>query len=148
MPRFLTTPLRNAAALFHPVPTPEAPRRTEKLLLLAILLLAALLRFWELGSFSLHKSDEDTTALAAVHILEDGTPRFPSGMFYGRAIIQSYLIGASFQAFGVTEWSARLPSALCGILAVWLGWLVADDAHLRHQLGVQRPRLRIAQGDL
>src|SRR5690606_12757370 len=125
MPRFLIAPLRNAAALFHPVPTPEAPRRTEKLLLLAILLLAAIVRFWDLGSASLHKPDEDTTVLAAVHIMEDGTPRFPSGVFYGRAIVHSYLIGASFMAFGVSEWSARLPSALCGILVVWLGWLVS-----------------------
>lgn len=125
MPLSMTTASRNVAALFHQGATPQAPQRPEKLLLLAVLVLAALLRFWELGSFSLHKSDEDTTVLAAVHILEDGAPRFPSGMFYGRAIIQSYLIGASFMAFGVSEWSARLPSALCGILAVLLGWQVA-----------------------
>ena len=118
-------PWRQVGALFEPAPLPAAPARNERLLLLAILVLAAVLRFWELGSFSLHKPDEDTTVLAAAHILEDGTPRFPSGMFYGRAVLHSYLIGASFAVFGESEWSARLPSALCGILAVWLGWLVA-----------------------
>jgi hypothetical protein len=125
MPRILTTPLRHIAALFEPAPTPAAPLRREWLVVFAILVLAAVVRFWELGSFSFHKPDEDTTALAAVHILEDGTPRFPSGMFYARAIVQSYLIGASFKLFGVSEWSARLPSALCGILIVWLAWLVS-----------------------
>jgi hypothetical protein len=93
--------------------------------LLAIIVLAAVLRFWGLGSFSLHKPDEDTTALPAVHILQDGTPRFPSGMFYARAIVQSYLIAASVEAFGQTEWAIRLPSVLCGLLVValayWMG---------------------------
>lgn len=117
--------LRDVGALFDAMPVPAAPRMQERWLLVAVLLLAALLRFWELGSFSFHKPDEDTTVLAASHILEDGTPRFPSGMFYGRAVVQSYLIGASFALFGESEWSARLPSALCGILAVWLGWLVS-----------------------
>jgi predicted membrane-bound mannosyltransferase len=124
-PGLLARLVRNTAALFEPVAAPAAPRPAEKYLLLAVLLLAAIVRFWELGSFSLHKSDEDTTVLAAAHILEDGTPRFPSGMFYARAIVQSYLIAGAFMAFGETEWSARLPSALCGILVVWLGWLVA-----------------------
>jgi hypothetical protein len=121
----LAVPVRTAGAMFVPAAVPAAPAANEKYLLLAVLLLAAVLRFWELGSFSLHKSDEDTTVLAAAHILEDGTPRFPSGMFYGRAIVQSYLIGASFKVFGASEWSARLPSVLCGILAVLLGWLAA-----------------------
>src|SRR5690606_4873187 len=125
MPGFLTTPVRHIGALFHSDPAPAAPLRPERWIVVAILVLAALVRFHELGSFSLHKSDEDTTVLAASHILEDGTPRFPSGMFYARAIVHSYLIGGSFMLFGVSEWSARLPSVLCGILAVWLGWLVA-----------------------
>jgi len=121
----LEIPLRSTGAALAPVAVPAVPAAKEKYLLLAVLMLAALLRFWELGSFSLHKSDEDTTVLAAAHILQDGTPRFPSGMFYGRAIVQSYLIAASFSLFGPSEWAARLPSALCGILAVLLGWLAA-----------------------
>ena len=96
MPRILTVPLQQIAALFHPAPVPDAPLRRERWIVFGILLLAAAVRFWQLGSFSFHKPDEDTTALAAVHILQDGTPRFPSGMFYGRAVLHSYLIGASF----------------------------------------------------
>ena len=69
-------------------------------------------------------SDEDTTALPAVHILQDGTPRFPSGMFYARAIGQSYMIAASVLAFGQTEFALRLPSVLCGILLVGLAYFV------------------------
>lgn len=121
----LATPVRHVANLFTPAAARDMPRRTELLLVVAVLALAAVVRFWELGSFSFHKPDEDTTVLAAIHILEDGTPRFPSGMFYARGIVQSYLIGGSFALFGVSEWSARLPSALCGLLVVWLAWLVS-----------------------
>ena len=102
-----------------------APRqRWEISLLLALLLLAALVRFWGVGSFSLHKPDEDTTALPAVHILQDGTPRFPSGMFYARAIAQSYLIAGAVKLFGQTEWALRLPSVLTGIIVVLLAYFL------------------------
>ena len=90
--------------------------------LVALLVVAAAVRFWGLGSFGLHKPDEDTTVLPAVHILEDGTPRFPSGMLYGRAVVQSYLIAASARIFGTDEWAFRLPSVLCGLLLVVLAY--------------------------
>jgi hypothetical protein len=96
----------------------------EKRALLILLVLAAIVRFWGLGSYGLHKPDEDTTALPAVHILQDGMPRFPSGMLYTRAITQSYLIAASVMAFGQTEWALRLPSVLCGLLLVALAYVV------------------------
>jgi 4-amino-4-deoxy-L-arabinose transferase-like glycosyltransferase len=96
----------------------------EQRALLLVLVLAAIVRFWGLGSYSLHKPDEDTTALPAVHILQDGTPRFPSGMLYTRAVVQSYLIAASAAIFGQTEWALRLPSVLCGLLLVVLAYVV------------------------
>jgi 4-amino-4-deoxy-L-arabinose transferase-like glycosyltransferase len=92
--------------------------------LLALILIAAIVRFWGVGSYGLHRPDEDTTVLPALHILEDGTPRFPSGMFYARAIGQSYMIAASVLAFGQTEFAFRLPSVLCGILLVGLAYFV------------------------
>jgi hypothetical protein len=114
---------RGASLFAVAAPGGQRPRWTVAGL--AALVLIAVLRFWGVGSYSLHKPDEDTTALAAVHILEDGTPRFPSGMFYARAIAQSYMIAASVMAFGQTEWALRLPSVLCGVLLVvlayWMG---------------------------
>src|SRR5665213_3507349 len=99
-------------------------RRWEIPLLVAILLIGAVVRFWGVGSFGLHKPDEDTTALPAVHILQDGTPRFPSGMFYARAIGQSYLIAGSARIFGQNEWALRLPSVLTGIALVLLAYFL------------------------
>ena len=117
-------PGRFVASLVESKPAYQARERWERPALVAILLIAAIVRFWGVGSFSLHKPDEDTTALPAVHILVDGTPRFPSGFFYARAIAQSYLIAGSVKAFGQTEWALRLPSVLCGLLVVWLSYFL------------------------
>ncbi len=114
---------RGCSSLFQESPRVERAR-WEFPCLLALVLIAAIVRFWGVGSYGLHRRDEDTTALPAVHILEDGTPRFPSGMFYARAIGQSYMIAASVLAFGQTEFALRLPSVLCGILLVGLAYFV------------------------
>ena len=114
---------RGCSSLFRESPRVERAR-WEFPCLLALVLIAAIVRFWGVGSYGLQKPDEDTTALAALHILEDGTPRFPSGMFYARAIGQSYMIAASVLAFGQTEFALRLPSVLVGILLVGLAFFV------------------------
>jgi len=101
-----------------------ARRNWELPALLAILIVAAIVRFWGVGSYGLHKPDEDTTALPAVHILQDGTPRFPSGMFYARAIVQSYLIAGSAKVFGQSEWALRLPSVVAGLVVVLLSYFL------------------------
>jgi 4-amino-4-deoxy-L-arabinose transferase-like glycosyltransferase len=111
-------------SLFEAVPPRQALRSWAVACLLALIVVGAVLRFWGVGSYGLHKPDEDTTVLPAVHILQDGTPRFPSGMFYARAIVQSYMIAASVMAFGETEWAIRLPSVLCGVLVVGLAYWV------------------------
>jgi len=117
-------PGRFVSSLVESRPAYAPRQRWEIPALLSVLLVAAFVRFWGVGSFSLHKPDEDTTALPAVHILVDGTPRFPSGMFYARAIVQSYLIAGSVKAFGQTEWALRLPSVLAGILVVLLAYFL------------------------
>jgi hypothetical protein len=117
-------PGRFIGALVEPRPPPGGRKRWETVALLALLALAAIVRFWGVGTFSLHKPDEDTTVLPAVHILQDGSPRFPSGMFYGRAIVQSYLIAGAVKTFGQSEWSLRLPSVLTGIVLVLLAYFL------------------------
>jgi 4-amino-4-deoxy-L-arabinose transferase-like glycosyltransferase len=82
------------------------------------------LRFWNLGSASLH-GDEDIMALAARGVLEHGEPILPSGMVYVRAPLHTYLIAASMTMFGDNEWAIRFPSALVGsfvgLLGFWMG---------------------------
>ena len=116
--------LASFGSLFQPADRRQSIQRWEIGILAALILLAAVVRFWGMGSFGLHKPDEDTTVLPAMHILQDGTPRFPSGMFYARAITHSYLIAASVTVFGESEWAMRLPSALCGLLVVGLAFFL------------------------
>jgi len=113
--------LAGFAQFFTPAQPAPGPRRLELTLLLAIVAVGTIVRFWGLGAVGLH-GDEKTMALPVQHILEHGTPLFPSGMFYARAIGQLYLMAASVAAFGLTEWALRLPSALCGVLVVVLAF--------------------------
>ncbi len=86
-----------------------------------ILALGVFVRFWGLGAVGLH-GDEKTMALPTMQLVEHGTPRMPSGMYYARAVGQLYLMAASVEAFGQSEWALRLPSALCGVLLILLTW--------------------------
>jgi hypothetical protein len=113
--------LQGVASLFEVTdPRARADRRT--LLLLALIVAAgAVVRFWGLGNVGLH-GDEKTMVLPALHLLRYGTPDMPSGFLYPRAVAQLYMMAASAWAFGVSEWSWRLPSTVCGVLLIALTW--------------------------
>src|SRR6185437_14723309 len=114
--------LRGVSSLFEDTrPRGRADRRTL-LLLVLIVAVGALVRFWGLGNVGLH-GDEKTMALPAMHLLEHGTPEMPSGFLYPRAIAQLYLMAGSALLFGAGEWAFRLPSALCGLLLIVLTWM-------------------------
>jgi 4-amino-4-deoxy-L-arabinose transferase-like glycosyltransferase len=94
----------------------------HRLLLLLVLAVGCVLRFYGLGDPGLH-GDEETMAMAVQHILQDGRPILPSGMLYPRGITELYLMAASASVFGLTEWAMRLPSALCGVALIALAYL-------------------------
>ena len=103
--------------------TPAAQTRVVHLWwLLGLMAAGSALRFWGLGSVGLH-GDEETMAMAARHILIDGRPILPSGMFYPRGLTQLYLMAFSVQLFGESEWAWRLPSVLCGIALIPLSYV-------------------------
>ena len=120
----LAFPLQLAAwfgSLFE-VREPAARTRVQTLLmLLAIVVVGTVLRFWGLGSVGLH-GDEETMAMPTMHIVQHGSPLLPSGMFYPRAIAQLYMMAGSVMLFGESEWAFRVPSALCGILMIVLSF--------------------------
>jgi 4-amino-4-deoxy-L-arabinose transferase-like glycosyltransferase len=58
--------------------------------------------------------DEDLTAIAVKGILEHGYPVLPTGVLYIRALPYHYLVAASVDVFGFSEFALRLPSALFG----------------------------------
>src|SRR5918995_3585408 len=115
--------LRSLAALFEGTVPLERERTLHRLLLAVVLGIGILVRFWNLGGPGLH-GDEETMAMATMHILKDGWPILPSGMFYPRGLTELYLMALSVLVFGESEWALRLPSALCGVLVIALTYLV------------------------
>lgn len=102
-------------------------------LFLVILLLASILRLWNLGGNPPHLSpDEASLGYNAYSILKTGRDEYGEFM---PAIFKSfgdykpglyvYLSVPSVAAFGLSEFSVRLPSAIAGIMAVWLIYLIS-----------------------
>jgi len=123
--------VRGLAQLFR-VTLPASRETVLHWVLLGVVLgIGAFVRFWHLGRPGLH-GDEETMAMAAMHIVRDGWPILPSGMFYPRGLSELYLMAASVQLFGESEWSFRLPSALAGVAMIFLCYL-AGRRFLRPQ---------------
>jgi len=114
--------LRAFASLFEVTLPADRETVLHRVLLFVLLGIGTFVRFWGLGEPGLH-GDEDTMAMAAMHIVQDGRPILPSGMFYPRGLTQLYLMAASVQIFGESEWAFRLPSALCGVAVIGLSFL-------------------------
>ena len=114
--------LRGLASLFEDTRPRARADRSALVLLVLIVAMGAIVRFWGLGNVGLH-GDEKTMALPAMHLLQYGTPEMPSGFLYPRAVPQLYLMAGSALAFGPSEWAFRLPSAICGVLLILLTWV-------------------------
>ncbi|MCA9957607.1 MAG: hypothetical protein KC443_01150, partial [Anaerolineales bacterium] len=124
---------------------------SPRLLLLPILLLAALLRFWRLDTLppGLYH-DEAYNGLDALSLVEGKQfPQFYEGwelyaqdaqaerplpstrwpIFfagnYGREPLHIYLMALSIKLFGATPFALRLVPALAGVLGVWTTYLAA-----------------------
>lgn len=94
-------------------------------LLLPVLLL--LLWFLPLGSWRLFDPDEGRYAEIPREMLAGGDwviPRLNGLQYLEKPPLQYWATALAYRAFGVHEWSARLWTALCGALGVWLvAWL-------------------------
>jgi len=93
-----------------------------------LLVLCAAVGFWlrarHLGALGL-VVDEGNQALAVQGILEHGLPRLETGQLYTRALPFLYLQAASAAVFGLNEFSLRLPSALFGVGAILMAFVLA-----------------------
>ena len=114
-----TVLLRAVSSLFEPMAIIDRETFSHRLMLFAVLCAGCMVRFHALGEPGLH-GDEETMALAVRHILQDGRPILPSGMFYPRGLTELYLMALSASVFGLSEWALRLPSALCGVALIAL----------------------------
>ena len=89
---------------------------------------AAALTLPNLGAASLWDVDEGVNAEAAREMHEADTwviPTFNFELRTAKPVLLYWLQRASYAAFGVSEWSARLPSAVAGWLTVLLTYELA-----------------------
>lgn len=95
--------------------------------ILAVLTVIGLfLRIHDLGSKAFWM-DETIQTYAAIGLIKEGIPVMPSGMIYSRAFLDTLLIAQSLKIFGVSEFAARLPSALFGVLTIPLIFLAGKE---------------------
>jgi 4-amino-4-deoxy-L-arabinose transferase-like glycosyltransferase len=128
-------------------------RSSERIQLLGVAIVGAVLLFANLGDRALWY-DEAQTALLARHVLEEGRPivdlagNVPTdradradfnsdGLFIWNTWLPYYLVAGSFGIFGESEGSARLPFALAGLV----GLLVAYGLATKLLTGVPHGRI-------
>lgn len=86
------------------------------LFLVAVTLIAALPRLYDLGAVGFQK-DEEYTAWTASQYLESAAVNLPSGLEYRRALPLTLVTALSISAFGTdAEAAYRLPVALLGLI--------------------------------
>src|SRR5881296_543995 len=93
-----------------------------------LLALCALLFFLGLGTLGLTDRDEGSNAEAAREMVASGdwiTPTLNGAPRFAKPILLYWLISGSYLAFGVSEFTARLPSALFGTLLVLMQYAFA-----------------------
>jgi hypothetical protein len=101
----------------------RAPRFSgTALTLLAILLLAAVIRMWELNTLGFN-SDEAVYAGQAAAIAQDPTLKDIFPVFRAHPLLFQYVLAVLFK-FGVSDFSARVVSVLVGLLTVFLVYRV------------------------
>lgn len=102
---------------------------------IALALITAVVWFANLDVRKLQHPDEGRYAEIAREMVTTGnwvTPRVNGIKYFEKPALQYWLTAASFEAFGISEWTARLPTALAGFLTViaigWAGAVLASPA--------------------
>jgi len=93
-----------------------------------LLAAAACLFFVGLGSLALVEPDEGRNAEVAREMLASGDwliPHFDTIPYLDKPAMFFWLVAGSFRMWGLSEWAARLPSALAATATVFLSWLLA-----------------------
>ncbi len=94
--------------------------------LLLLLALSALLFFLGLGELGLTDRDEGSNAEAAREMVETGdwiSPTLNYQPRFAKPVFIYWLTGGAYTLFGVSEFTARLPSALAGVALIVLQYL-------------------------
>jgi len=89
--------------------------------------------FLGLGRLPLLGPDEPRYAQVAREMFLSGdlvTPMLGGHTWFEKPALLYWLIVAAFKVFGVSEWSARVGPAICGVLTIAAVWLVAREINM------------------
>lgn len=127
-------------------------KSVTQFLFVGIILLAAILRLWNLSNNPPHLTpDEASLGYNAYSILKTGKDEYGEGMpiifkSFGdyKPGLYVYTAVPFVALFGLNEWSVRLPSAIAGIVAIWLIYLVIKQLQINLKLETGNWKLEIA----
>ncbi|HET7102440.1 MAG TPA: glycosyltransferase family 39 protein [Terriglobia bacterium] len=111
-----------------PVSADERRRGFRAVHFFLLLLVAACMFFAGIGRLALIEPDEGRNAEVAREMLAKGdwiTPHFNNFSYLDKPPVFFWAVASSFKVGGVSEASARFPSALAALLTVFLAWLLA-----------------------
>lgn len=100
-----------------------------KLALLSLLAISAPLFFWQMGAWQFFDPDEGRYAEIPREMLARGdwiTPFLNFTPYYEKPPLLYWSVAASFGAFGLHEWAARLTPALAALTGVLLVYMLGD----------------------
>jgi len=108
--------------------------KISKILLIVIILLAFILRFYKLGNYPALNADEAAIGYNAYSILETGKDEhgnfwpihFQSFNDY-KPGLYFYLVMPFIKIFGLNGWAVRTPNAFLGVATVALIYLLAQE---------------------
>lgn len=113
------------------------------IVLTLIIILAAVLRLWKLGSYPALNADEAAIGYNAYSLLETGKDEHGKSWPIHFQSFNDYKPGAYFylvlpfvKYFGLNEWSVRLPNALLGIFSVYFVYLLTQKLYPKKEFAV------------
>jgi 4-amino-4-deoxy-L-arabinose transferase-like glycosyltransferase len=110
------------------------PSALAKRVYLFLLLAILAFYFFGLGAIPLVGPDEPRYAQVAREMFlrnDFVTPTLGGHTWFEKPALLYWMMMLAFRGFGISEWSARVGPALCGVLTVLSVWLVARQ--IEHQ---------------
>jgi 4-amino-4-deoxy-L-arabinose transferase-like glycosyltransferase len=122
----------------------------KKKLLALIIVLAFVLRFYDLGNYPALNADEAALGYNAYSLLETGKDEhgnpwplhFQSFNDY-KPGLYVYLVVPFVKLLGLTVWSVRLPGAMIGVVSVLLMYFVVKELFKENKLEIRNSKLEI-----
>ena len=110
------------------VPADRSRRSFRAVHFFLLLVVAACMFFAGIGRLALIEPDEGRNAEVAREMLAKGdwiTPHFNNFSYLDKPPVFFWAVASSFKVGGLSEASARFPSALAALLTVFLAWFLA-----------------------